>query len=920
MTSNVPVSNFTASQGTMTPCDHSRYLQRVRRRYSQHLSCLPQGLPTQEQMQATLTHLQGTYDLPSALRILRHLLIERLACLDCEQQAPLLHITHTISTWAEIALNKACEQAFEELDAQYGPPLKPNGERVAFWIVAMGKLGARELNVSSDIDLIYLYEQEGETTVEQAHQQTLSFSQYFGYVVKRLYQLIGETTEHGWVFRIDLALRPHGNSGPAALSLLALEKYLLNEAREWERLAWLKSRVVAPFSFLTAAANQLRPLVLPFVFRHYLDYKVFQSLRELHQQIREFAQTRAAGHPDQPHDVKLSRGGIREIEFIVQLLQVVRGGQFPELRTRSTLTALTRLNTAQLISHETAQQLSEAYIFLRKVEHRIQYLDDQQTHLLPNKDDDLSWIASTMQLANVSDFLKTLHQHREFVAITFDALLGKEPSCTRCDSTQDSKNKGLMQAHEWFEKDVQKRVLLLLQNPKTMHLKAESQQRLLRIFERTALWLKEKQIDECAILRMLDWIEPLLKRENYLALLQERPTAHLRLLQLLGVAQWPFRYLMRHPSVIDELANEHLFQERFDAQQLIRNLQARKLALASTGEDDDEALLNLIRRAHHIETFRTLARDIEGALTVEQVADDLSALADTLLQITLEWTWERLKHSFSHAPCMGIIAYGKLGGKELGYGSDLDIVFIYQDTHESAQEVYAAWVRKLIHWLTLKTSEGDVYEIDTALRPNGNSGLLVCSIDSFIDYQTQQGHNSAWTWEHQALTRARFVTGPHTLAEQFERIRYQVMAAHRDRPTLQQEIIHMREKLRQAHPIANDVFDVKHSAGGMLDIEFAVQYLLLSYAERYPELTDNIGNIALLERAQTLSLLPSPLGHEAAQAYRTFRRIQHNTRLNEKEARAPLSQIINEKEAGLRLWQALMLISPSLALCRSKTD
>src|SRR3990167_5236782 len=313
-----------------------------------------------------------------------------------------------------------------------------------------------------------------------------------------------------------------------------------------------------------------------------------------------------------------------------------------------------------------------------------------------------------------------------------------------------------------------------------------------------------------------------------------------------------------------------------------------------------------MRRAHHAEFFRTLARDVEGVLTVEQVADDLSALAEAILFITADWCWQRLKNKHRETPQFAIIAYGKLGGKELSYGSDLDIVFVYEDDDERASEVYAALVRKLISWLTIKTGEGDLFEIDTALRPNGSSGLLVTPFEAYRRYQQQRGSNTAWTWEHQSMTRARFVLGDESLRQRFDEIRRSVITAPRDAAALRGEIVAMREKVRAAHPVKGDKFDVKHSTGGMLDAEFAVQFLVLSQSAQHPELVDNVGNIALLQRAEIAGLLPPGVGQRAASAYRTLRRVQHNARLNEAPSQVSPPALQDEREAVLALWAATL--------------
>jgi [glutamine synthetase] adenylyltransferase / [glutamine synthetase]-adenylyl-L-tyrosine phosphorylase len=901
-----------AGTGPSSLSGQSRFVQRLRRRYADELALLAPGAPVTETMRVAYEALRARgHAVPAALRIMRQLVLERLVVLDCDERAPLATITSAMTCLAELALDIACGQAFADLDQLHGAPLTPEGARAQLWVIGMGKLGARELNVSSDIDLVYVYDQDGETAGTPEGRGRITNHEYFAKAVKTVFGLIGDVTEHGFVFRVDLALRPNGNSGPSAVSLGALEDYLQVQGREWERFAWMKSRVVAPRSCVNdGSAQALRAVVLPFVFRRYLDYAVFESLRTLHRQIREHAARRAAGRPERANDVKLSRGGIREIEFIVQLLQVVRGGQFPELRTRPTLQALERLAVAGLVSGQTAQALADAYTFLRRVEHRIQYLDDQQTHVLPMgcRDDDdgsdLSWIAHTMGYADCCPFLHELDGHREFVANEFDRLLGGNVECKGCNGPNGKPAApDLDTLIETLPAQLQVRIERWRQHPRVLALRDDARQRLARLLGRTAQWLREGRVTEEAAVRMADWIEPLLRRESYLALLWERPGVHERLLRVLGAARWPARYLLQHPGVIDELASDGLLKERFSAEDFERELEHRRRSVTITGEDDDETLLNLLRRAHHAELFRTLARDVEGALSVEQVADELSALADTTLRVTARWCWDRLKQRHREQPCFAILGYGKLGGKELGYGSDLDIVFVYEDEDERAPDTYAAYVRKIINWLSTKTAEGDLFEIDTALRPNGNSGLLVTTFHAYANYQEGRGSNTAWTWEHQAMTRARFVAGLETLRPRFDAVRENVITAQRDVAALKREIVAMREKVRSARPVKAGRFDLKHSPGGMVDAEFAVQFLVLSQSRSHPELIPNVGNIALLQRAETAGLLPAGVGQAAASAYRELRRHQHHARLNEEATQVPAEQLITERDAILALWR-----------------
>ena len=930
----------------LAAADHSRFVQRVRRRLGLELALLAPGLPDGDAITALVARLQDRgRSLAAALRVARQLVLERLAVLDIEQGASLEDVTATMTALAEATLEIALAQAQADVDARHGAPRAANGQRIEFWIVGMGKLGARELNVSSDIDLIYVYEEDGQTdgaplqsasagppqasatsapsggAPPQAGVGSISAHEYFSKVARSLFALIGETTDDGFVFRIDLALRPNGNSGPPVVSLAMLEEYLQVQGREWERFAWLKSRVVAPrLAVSSGRALALRSLVTPFVYRRYLDYGVFEGLRQLHAKVREEAQRRAAGRPDRSIDVKLSRGGIREIEFIVQLLLVVRGGQFPEMRTRSTLRALQRLTTRGLMKPAAAAALADAYTFLRRVEHRIQYLDDRQTHLLPEADADLAWIAQSMGLTCNSDaceLLDHLGQVRELVVTEFDALLhdGREPqapngargACKSCGTESL-----LIDDETFLERlpaDLAERTRAWAAQPRVHSLRDSSKQRLARLVQRAADCIAAARCSSDAALRFIDWMEPLLRRESYLALLVERPEVQERLLGLLGLARWPMRYLMQHPGVIDELADARLLRGRFDRAAFIAEMEERHAAWHRSGEASEEALLDTLRRAHHAEVFRTLVRDVEREITVEQVADDLSALADAVLECTLRWAWAHLRQRHRDAPQVAVIAYGKLGGKELGYGSDLDVVFLFDDQDEpdtdKAVAIYAAFVRKLITWLTLRTAAGELFDIDTALRPNGNSGLLVTSISAFEQYQRGRGSNTAWTWEHQALTRARCCAGLPALAERFERVRRELLATARDRAALRQEVQSMRDKVRAARPVKAGLFDVKHSAGGMMDAEFAVQFLVLAHAATHAELLDNVGNIALLQRAQACGLLPAPVGDAAANAYRELRRAQHRARLDERPTQFPAETLTAERDAVLALWRCV---------------
>ena len=790
----------------------TRATDRIAQRYAGDLSCLPLGTPSREHLVLAFEalHQNGHVDLGQRLRVLRQLVFHRLFVLDCEHAAPLHTVMQGMTELAEFCIDQAVRSTRTALIAQHGIPLNKAGEPSQLWVVGMGKLGARELNVSSDIDLIFVFDADGESSGLHGSCEVIPNYAFYAKQVRMIQRLLGDVTTHGFVFRVDLALRPFGREGSLALSLQSLAQYFQRSGREWERFAWLKSRVLAPESVLP-----LRAIVRSFVFRRFLDYKVFASLRALHQLIRQNVNSE-----HRETDVKLGRGGIREIEFAAQVMQIMRGGRQPELLARPTLTALNRLQSGQLMDADVVEDLSNAYDFLRRTEHRIQYLDDAQTHLLPVVSEDQAWLACSMGFDSWRLFVEVLTLHRERVASIFEQWL--------------TQGEGLRSTQ---------------------------------------------------------------KPDVTLAQLQSK-------------APWTVQYVRKHPDVVDELNHPDILATRFDARHFQQKVTLQYEALQATGLCDEESLLDLLRRAHHIEVFRILVRDAQGLLSVRDVADELSSLADSVIALALPWCWLQItKRHYVDTVLLAthfcVIAYGKLGGKELGYGSDLDLVFLYDDANLDAQQNYISLVRKLITWLTVKTSEGNLYEIDTALRPNGSSGLLVTSMEAYKKYQLQRGSNTAWTWELQAMTRARAVFGSDALLAHFDHVRAQVLRTSRDTVQLRSEITAMRLKLRQAHPVPNGQFDIKHSAGGMIDVEFVVQFWVLAYSQLYPNLMSNLGNIELIKIAVAHGLVPAQLGLPAADAYQSLRDKQHAARLQGVgvKAQVALDTVDREREAVVALWE-----------------
>jgi glutamate-ammonia-ligase adenylyltransferase len=726
-------------------------------------------------------------------------------------------------------------------------------------VVAMGKLGGGELNVSSDIDLVFVHPEAGAPErLERAG--------------RKLIALLNDVTEDGLAFRVDMRLRPYGGAGPLVASFEALEAYFVTQGREWERYAWIKARA------LSGEADQIQALesvVRPFVFRKYLDYGTLAALRRLHAEVRRDVERRELAG-----DIKLGPGGIREIEFIAQALQLVRGGRDPALTARPTLEVLPLLSNRNLLPKEAEQDLTSAYTFLRNVEHRLQYLDDAQRHDLPEDDEDRARLARMAGFADWTGFAAALEAHRSAVTRHFQSVFS-EP--------------GKGEARPW---PAHPRLDALRSGQRYGQLPADSRQRLDLLVPLLGEAAGSTPDPEATLARGAGLIEAIAGRAAYLALLSERPPALERVTRMIGASSWAAEYITRHPLLLDELLDDRLLTAAPDWPRFKAGLAA---ALAGAA-GDVERQMNLAREEHQAQLFRLLAQDLAGLLTVERLADHLSALADCVLDCSLAACWAYLPQRHREAPRFAVIAYGKLGGKELGYASDLDLIFLYDDGDERAAENYARLAQRYNNWLTLRTAAGNLFETDLALRPSGASGLLVSTLAAFEHYQEKD----AWTWEHQALTRARFCAGDSEIGLAFEELRKQILRRQRDPSRLSADVLSMREKLHKAHPNDSGLFDLKHDRGGMIDIEFAVQALILAHAHRHPGLTGNLGNIALLGIASSLGLIPEAVAKQCQDAYREFRRLQHGLRLNgARYARVPQDQVFERAAAVKELWKAV---------------
>ena len=842
------------------------------------------------------TLLADSDELARALRQLRKEVMLSLIVRDLAGWADLHEVVATSTALAETALQAATLKLHAELASQYGSPGgEATGTPQLLHVIAMGKLGGAELNVSSDIDLVLLYPQDGDTDGARS----LSNHEFFTRLARRLTGLLSEMTADGYVFRVDLRLRPYGESGPLVCSFDMLENYFITQGREWERYAWIKARPLTG-----DRGDELMELVRPFVFRRHLDYSAFASMRDLHRQIRLEVERR-----DIADNIKIGPGGIREIEFIVQLFQLIRGGRDAELRTQPTLAVLPLLAERRLLSQETVAELTSAYVFLRNLEHRLQYLDDQQTHTLPQSPEDRQLIAESMGSRDYAALRERLQHHRAIVAQHFNQIFATSTEeqdelaglwHDSSDAAADERiSEHLLKLGYAEPAEVLRRLTAVRQSSRYRQMPSGSQARLERLVPRAVETAAVHANRHVTLERMLNLLDSVSRRESYLALLEQYPQALARVAELMSASPWAADYLTQHPILLDELLDTRTLYEAPDWEHLTRALR-RDL---DDAEGDVEKQMDLLRHFKHVQTMRLLAQDLAGTLPLERLSDHLSDLASEILKIVIDLAWSGVKQRHRETPAFAAIGYGKLGGKELGYASDLDLVFLYDDPASEAPENYSRLARRINHWLTSMTSAGVLYETDLRLRPDGVSGLLVSPLQSFREYQTQH----AWPWEHQALTRARFVAGDAAIGHAFEAIRVAILRKARDPAALKLSVTEMRQKMLDAHPNRSGLFDIKHDRGGIIDVEFIVQYLVLGYAHQHEALTGNIGNLALLKLASSLALVAENEGLAAHDAYRRFRQLQHSLRLQgERYARIEPDAVRPEAEAVRALWRSVL--------------
>ena len=836
-------------------------------------------------------------ELSASLRNLRKRVMLKILSRDLGGLADLNEVMNSMTALAELAVQRAQDCAMLALQQQYGQPIGvDSGTPQQLLIIGMGKLGGGELNVSSDIDLIFVYPEDGQTNGDRS----IDNNDFFNRLGRKIITLINEATADGFVFRVDMRLRPYGDSGALVTSFAALEEYLISQGREWERYAWIKARVIAPV--LCHNTLELSKLVQPFIFRKYLDFGAFESMRKLHAQIRQEVLRR-----DRLNNIKLGPGGIREIEFIAQVFQLIRGGRDSRLRLRPTLSVLQLLAEIGQITAESVSELTEAYIFLRNLEHRLQYLDDQQTQELPEKEVDEDIISTGMGFSGYAEMLTVLNLHREIVSRHFEQIFS-----TKEEAAPDENSAAISVWNDGIQVDgisaalnglgyidtlsLAERLMQIRESGRYRQLPELSRQRMDKIVPQLIQLSATCANADQTLPRVLKLLESISRRASYLAFMAEYPQVLPRLVSIASASEWASDYLVQHPFLLDELLDAREIYRAPDWPVLSAALQTQ----LEECTDDIERAMDVLRQFHHSQTFHLLAMDLQGLLPLEILSDHLSDLANLILHHVLQLCWHELRRKHQTEHHFAIIAYGKLGGRELGYASDLDLIFLYDDPHPEAGEIYAKLAQRINTVLSSYTSAGRLYETDLRLRPNGASGLLVSSIEAFEDYQ--QKH--AWIWEHQALTRARYSAGDPAVGQKFEEIRKAVLCQPRDLMELRKEVVAMRQKMREGHPNNSKLFDIKHDNGGMVDVEFIVQFLVLAYAEKYSGLTANSGNLALLQLAAKLGLIAPDLSQSVQEVYRNLRRIQHKMRLNSSEA-CRIERTELNVDAVLKLWQIL---------------
>ncbi|MES9834275.1 MAG: bifunctional [glutamate--ammonia ligase]-adenylyl-L-tyrosine phosphorylase/[glutamate--ammonia-ligase] adenylyltransferase [Candidatus Thiodiazotropha sp. DIVDIV] len=863
--------------------------------------------------------LEGVSDETALAKHLRHFRREQMVRIiwrDLTRLADLDETLEDLSALADASIRHAMEHLYTWCCNEMGVPRNEQGEAQPLVVLGMGKLGARELNLSSDIDLIFAYPESGSTDGARR----LTNEQFFIRLCQRLVQALDNHTAEGFVFRVDTRLRPFGSVGPLAMSFSAMESYYGSQAREWERYAMIKARVVAGES---SAGDELMAMLRPFVYRRYLDFSAIESLRDMKQMISSELHKKGM-----EANIKLGPGGIREIEFIGQAFQLIRGGRDKALQTRPILSVLQILQERELLPEFAVRELTEAYVFLRLVENRVQAWQDKQTHLLPSDDIGRERLAKTMGFDSWDPFSEVLEQHRRRVQGHFDMVFAA-PQAESDEQSQpltgvwnelldEAQASTILQEYGFQQADEALHLLGLLRNSHACRqLSTKGRERLDQLMPLLLEAVGQSDAADLALPRVLDLLAAVVRRTSYIALLMENPMVLSQLVKLAGISPWVISMLTRHPILMDELLDPRRLYSPLKREALNQELAD---LLSRIDEDDLESQMERLRQFAQSNRLRVAAADIAEQIPLMVVSDYLTWIAETIIEQVIQLSYQEMFRRHGRPPGVSegetgfaVVGYGKLGGIELGFGSDLDMVFLHRCSDRNAftdgekpvsvDVFYARMAQRFIHIMTTRTPSGILYETDMRLRPNGNSGMMVSALETFETYQ----RNSAWTWEHQALVRARVVAGDAKVGEGFDKIRQRIIGEQRDGDKLQSEVVEMREKMRTSLDKSNDdLFDLKQGFGGIVDIEFMVQYTVLRWASDHPELLVWTDNIRLLETLSKLGLLSNQAAERMMGVYKVLRAAYHRSALQDQPALVDCEKLAEERALVQDLWSCLM--------------
>jgi len=900
----------------------SLFVEREGRRFpellaSSHWQHAYQADALQHKVTQAIKACDSLVSLNQTLRTLRRAEMVRIAIRDLNGLASVDETLHDLSDLADALVASTVDWHYQQMILKSGTPIgAESGEPQTLLVLAMGKLGGQELNFSSDIDLIFVYPEKGQT---QGGVRNIPNDHFFIRLGQAVNKSLTELTHDGMVYRVDMRLRPFGQSGPLAVSFTEMENYYQIHGRAWERYALVKARIIAGDP---KKGRELFEILRPFIYRKYVDFSAIESLRELKVMINTEVKKK-----DKHRNIKLGPGGIREIEFIVQAFQLVHGGRDLLLQGRQLVPMLQTLGDRQYMDSHPQQGLLAAYYFLRKAENHLQEWNDQQTHDLPVDEGQQTALANSMGFENYDDFFEVLSQHLQFVQSEFDSVFAEDTI-----AETDNEDTRLKEACLSDQIDVEVLVNQGLAKPEALeqllnqffssraytHASADAVSRFKAVLPGILTGLKQIEDPVVALERALKVISSVMNRSVYLVLLKENTQAIPHLLQLCSLSAWTAEMLVKYPALLDQLLDERILYEPLK----LTELKAEAMKILAENALDDEAFMNQLRQWKHSQVFRVAAADITGHLPIMKVSDYLTWIAEAVLEVTTQYAWQFMQHrnglpggvaSTEDLPFL-IIGYGKLGGIELGYGSDLDIVFLYDDVEPSAKSqgkkplennlYFIRMTQKIISLLTTFMPSGTLYEVDTRLRPNGASGMIVTDLAAFQAYQ----QNKAWVWEHQALVRTRAIVGSKKLKASFETFKQQFISQARSLTALRKEVVEMRQKMQTSLDKTNsDEFDLKQGAGGIVDIEFLVQYVVLGYAHQFNRLTFWSDNIRLLEEIKTIGILPEAEVENLEEVYRQYRATYHRLALQNEKSLVPIEWFSSEKAAVIAAWKKVML-------------